>query len=104
MSMLKELFVNIPLVKALEQVPSYAKFMKKLVTKKGRVSCDPADNMHYYNAIASWSLVEKRGDPRAFTILCPIGSFNFARALCDLGDNINLMSLFVYKQLGLGYP
>ena len=32
--MLKLLSINVPLVKALEQMPSYANFMKDLVTKK----------------------------------------------------------------------
>ena len=33
-TMLKQLFINVPLVEALEQMPGYAKFMKDLVTKK----------------------------------------------------------------------
>lgn len=38
----------------------------------------------------------------SFTIPCRIGSSSFDKALCDLGVNINLMSLFVFKKLGLG--
>ena len=33
-TMLKQFSINVPLVEALEQMPSYAKFMKDLVTKK----------------------------------------------------------------------
>ena len=33
-TMLKQLSIYVPLVEALEQMPSYAKFMKDLVTKK----------------------------------------------------------------------
>ena len=33
-TMLKQFSINVPLVKALEQMPSYANFMKDLVTKK----------------------------------------------------------------------
>ncbi|XP_047268092.1 uncharacterized protein LOC124898498 [Capsicum annuum] len=43
-------------------------------------------------------------DPRAFTIPCTIGSLDFKKALCDLGESINLMPLAVYKKLGLGDP
>ena len=32
--MLKQFSISVPLVEALEQIPSYAKFMKDLVTKK----------------------------------------------------------------------
>ncbi|XP_049392726.1 uncharacterized protein LOC125857097 [Solanum stenotomum] len=84
-TMLKQLSINIPLVEALEQMPGYAKFMR---------IC----------AIATRSLVQKKEDPGAFTILCTIGSISFAKALCDLGANINLMPLAIYKKLGLGVP
>ncbi|MDV3181130.1 MAG: retropepsin-like aspartic protease [Candidatus Phytoplasma australasiaticum] len=47
-------------------------------------------------------MVETKDDLGAFTILCIIEAFDFARALCDLGASINLMPLAVYKQLGLG--
>nr|XP_016450033.1 PREDICTED: uncharacterized protein LOC107774891 [Nicotiana tabacum] len=41
-------------------------------------------------------------DPGSFTILCIIGSFAFAKALCDLWASINLMPLATYKRLGIG--
>ena len=42
--MLKQLSINVPLVEALEQMPSYAKFMKVMVTKKRSVTFeDDAD-------------------------------------------------------------
>ena len=43
----------------------------------------------------------KLKDPRSFTIPCTIGGYNFEKALCDLGANINLMFYFVFKKLGL---
>ncbi|XP_049406170.1 uncharacterized protein LOC125869773 [Solanum stenotomum] len=47
-------------------------------------------------------LIKKREDPGAFTIPCTIGMLQFAKALCDLGEIINLMPYAIYKQLGLG--
>ncbi|XP_016567009.2 uncharacterized protein LOC107865200 [Capsicum annuum] len=85
-------------------MPGYAKFMKDLVTKNRTVSYELVDNLHHCNAISTRSLVQKKADPRAFTIPCTIGSPNFAKALCDLGEIINLMPLEVYKNLGLGDP
>ncbi|XP_055835166.1 uncharacterized protein LOC129903644 [Solanum dulcamara] len=62
--MLKELFVNILLVKALEQMPDYAKFMKDLVAKKKTDTFEPVDNLNHCSA-NSTSLVycvpKKRG-------------------------------------------
>ncbi|XP_049406100.1 uncharacterized protein LOC125869688 [Solanum stenotomum] len=103
-TMLRLLSVNIPLMEAFEQMSGYAKFMKYLVTKKRAVSIDLTNHIHHYSAIATRSLVQKKKDPGAFTILCTIGSMKFAKALCDLGSSINSLPLTIYKQLGLGVP
>ena len=60
--------------------------------------------MQHCNAIGTRSLVQKKEDPGAFTILCTIGLLHFAKALCDLGASINLMPLLIYKKLGLDDP
>lgn len=96
-TMLKNLVLNILLVEALEKMPDCVKFIHNLVTKKRMVSYESIDNVHCYSVIASRSLVTKKDDLRAFTIPCTIRVFNFAKALCDLGDNIKLMPLEIYK-------
>ncbi|XP_049391584.1 uncharacterized protein LOC125856023 [Solanum stenotomum] len=104
-TMLRQLSINIPPVEVPEQIPGYAKFMKDLVTKKRAVSIDLTNHVHHCNAISTRSLVQKKEDSSAFTIIpCTIGSIKFAKALCDLGASINLMPLAIYKQLGLGVP
>lgn len=65
---------------------------------------NPIDNVHHCIVVSNRSLVEKKEDLVALSILCTIRSFKFARVLCDLGTSINLMPLVVYKQLGLGAP
>ena len=60
--------------------------------------------MQHCSAIATRSLVQKEEDPGAFTIPCTVGSLHFAKALFDLGASINLMTLSIYKKLGLGDP
>ncbi|XP_075092571.1 uncharacterized protein LOC142172783 [Nicotiana tabacum] len=47
-------------------------------------------------------IVEKLFDPESFTIPCTIGNYVFAMALYDLGANINMMPLAIYKRLGIG--
>ncbi|XP_070008596.1 uncharacterized protein [Nicotiana sylvestris] len=47
-------------------------------------------------------MAQKMSDPSSFTIPCTIGSYAFAKALCDLGAIINLMLLAVYTKLGIG--
>nr|XP_016511034.1 PREDICTED: uncharacterized protein LOC107828258 [Nicotiana tabacum] len=49
-------------------------------------------------------MAPKLENPGAFTILCAIGSADFAKALCDLRASINLMPYSVFKTLGIGQP
>lgn len=99
--MLKELFINIPLVKVFSQMMRYVKFMKDLVTKKRILIFKLVDNVHHCSAITSHSFVEKKKYLVSFMITCIILSLNFAWALCDLSSSINLIPLAVYKHLGL---
>ncbi|XP_070013316.1 uncharacterized protein [Nicotiana sylvestris] len=59
---------------------------------------------HRVSSIIATSIVQKKEDLGAFTIPCTIGARDFARALCDNGDNINLMPIAIYKIVGLGMP
>ena len=75
-TMLKQLSFNVPLVEALEQMPSYAKFMKDLVTKKRLVTFEDDDRLQHCRAIATRSLVQKKEDPGAFTIPITVRSLH----------------------------
>ena len=99
-TMLKQLSINVPLVEALEQMPGYAKFMKDLVIKKRSVTFEDDDRLQNRSAIATRSHIQKKEDHGAFTIPCTVRSLHFAKALCDLGESINLMPLSTYKKLG----
>ena len=54
------------------------------------------------SAILQRKLPQKLKEPGSFTIPCTIGNSIFERALCDLGASINLMSLSIFRRLGLG--
>ncbi|KAK4721428.1 hypothetical protein R3W88_011661 [Solanum pinnatisectum] len=82
----------------------YAKFMKELVTKKRSMDFKTIEVSHNCSAIMTREMIKKKEDPRAFTIPCTIGMLQFAKALCDLGETINIMPYAIYKQLGLGEP
>ena len=82
----------------------YAKFRKDIVTKKTSVSFEDDDRMQHCSVISTRSLVQKKEDPGTFTIPCMIGLIPFSKALCDLGESINLMHLSIYKKLGLIDP
>ena len=103
MEVFKKLHINIPFADALEQMPSYVKFMKDILSKKRRLSDFEIVNLtKECSAILQRKLLQKLKDPGNFTIPCTIGNAIFKRALCDLGASINLMPLSIFRCLGLG--
>jgi hypothetical protein len=45
--------------------------------------------------------LEKQNDPGCPTIPCSVGSFNFEKALCDLGASVSVMPRDVFEKLRL---
>ncbi|XP_024022975.1 uncharacterized protein LOC112092050 [Morus notabilis] len=102
LNVLKQLHINIPLVEALEQMPTYAKFMKDMLTKKRRFGeFETMALTKECSVILQSKLPPKLSDPGSFTIPCSIGDTYCGRALCDLGASINLMPMSFFKQLGI---
>ena len=79
----------------------YRRFITMLKQTRS-VTFEDDDRLQHCSAIATRSLVQKKEDLGAFTIPCTVGSLHFVKALCDLGESINLMPLSIYKKLGLG--
>ena len=103
MEVFKKLHINIPFADVLEQMHSYVKFMKNILSKKRRLSDFETVNLtEECSAILQKKLPHKLKNPGNFTIPCTIRNSIFERALCDLGTSINLMPLSIFKQLGLG--
>ncbi|XP_012437546.1 uncharacterized protein LOC105763753 [Gossypium raimondii] len=84
-------------------MPNYVKFMKDIMSKK----CISGE----FEIVALTEgcttmlmnkLRPKLKDPRSFTISCSIGNQYIGNILCDLGANINLMPMSVFKRLGIG--
>ena len=103
MDVFKKLHINIPFADALEQMTSYVKFMKDILSQKRRLADFETVNLiEEYSAILQRKLPQKLKDPGSFTIPCTIGNAIFEKALCDLGASINLMPLSIFRRLGLG--
>ncbi|XP_024965798.1 uncharacterized protein LOC112506000 [Cynara cardunculus var. scolymus] len=99
----KQLYINIPLVEALEQMSSYVKFLKDILNKKRRLSeIETVSLTKECSALLTCKIPPKLKDPGSFTILCSIGGKEVGHALCDLGASINLMPLSIFNQLGIG--
>ena len=101
----KELHINIPFMDALENMPSYVKFMKKILANKKKLEeYGTIPLTKECNAILQKKLPPKLQDLGSFAIPFSIGTRVSGKALCDLGASINLMPLSMFKRLRLGEP
>ncbi|XP_070045667.1 uncharacterized protein [Nicotiana tomentosiformis] len=99
--MLKQIQVNIPLIDALREIPGYEKMMKDLMSRKFDFQYLATVTLTQTCSVVMMRPInEKLADPGSFTIPCTIGSYDFAKALCDLGAIINMIPLAIYKRLG----
>ncbi|PIN09422.1 DNA-directed DNA polymerase [Handroanthus impetiginosus] len=98
----KKLYIDISFAKALEQMPSYIKFKKDILSKKRRlVDYEMVALTEECSAIIQNKIPPKLKDPGSFTISCTIDTHFSGRVLCDLGASINLMPYSIYCILGL---
>ena len=98
----KQVQVNIPLLDMIQQVPTYAKFLKDLCTKKKTTNVPK--RAFLVASVSSYLLSHmpiKYKDPGSPTISCIIGETHIEKALLDLGASMNILPYSVYKQLGL---
>ncbi|XP_058774424.1 uncharacterized protein LOC131648708 [Vicia villosa] len=103
LEMFKKLELNIPFLEALEQMPTYAKFMKDIISKKRTIDSDPIILTETCSAILQGMKIPvKKRDRGSVTIPCAIGDRYFKKALIDLGASVSLMPLSIYKRLGIG--
>ena len=99
----KQVKLNIPLLDAIKQIPSYAKFLKDLCTVKRKL----AMNKEAFITEQSTSLIRKNlppkyKDPGSSTISIVVGNSKLGHPLVDLGISVNLLPYSVYVDLGLG--
>ena len=101
MDIFKRLQINIPFTEALEHMPTYAKFMKELLTKKRKFNEQEIVELEAgCNAIIQKIITTEIQRFGSFTLLVTIGNLTVGKALLDLGASINLMSLSMLKKIG----
>ena len=99
----KKIEINIPFAKVINQMPTYAKFLKEILSKNRKIAEEGIVNLTATcSTIIQQKLPAKMKDPDSFTIPCSIGKYKFKKALCDSGSSKNLMPLSVVKRLSLG--
>ncbi|XP_075076866.1 uncharacterized protein LOC142163475 [Nicotiana tabacum] len=102
LEILKQIHINIPFTDALLQMPSYAKFLKEILSSKRKLEeVSVVMLTEKYSAIFQNKLPQKLGDPGSFTIPCTLGGVYFEKVLCDSGASINLMPFSIFRKLDL---
>jgi hypothetical protein len=85
------------------QVPTYSRYFKDILAYKYEMATLGVDHVKMSEecsaAIANG--LEKQKDPRCPTIPCFVGSFNFEKALCDLGASVSVKLRDVFEKLRL---
>jgi len=89
--------INVPLLDDIQQVLSYAIFLKNMCTKKRKTNVPKkiflATNI---SELLSGLIPIKYKDQGCLTIACTIGQAEISRALLNLGASINLLPFSVY--------
>ena len=99
----KQVKLNIPLLDAIKQIPSYAKFLKDLCTVKRKLGVNKEAIMtEQSNSLIRNNFPPKYKDPGSLTISIVVGNSKLGHALVDLGVIVNSMPYSVYVELGLG--
>ena len=104
LGMLKQLHVNVPFVDSLSQMPSHAKFLKEILSKKRKIDEHETVALgEECSVVVLNQLLAKLKDPGNFSIPCTIGNVTTDRALCDLGSSVSLMPYTMFRRLCLLY-
>ncbi|KAJ9189389.1 hypothetical protein P3X46_000692 [Hevea brasiliensis] len=84
-------------------MPSYAKFLKEILSKKRKLEdYGTVALIEECSAILQNKLPPKLKDPGSFSIPCLIGDKKIDKAFCDLGASVSLMPLSICKKMEIG--
>ncbi|XP_050887529.1 uncharacterized protein LOC127092691 [Lathyrus oleraceus] len=96
---IEKIHVEIPFTEVITQIPSYAKFLKDILTNKRRLDDPKPLECH---SIANNKLAKNEKDPGRFSIPCILGNHVIDKAFLNLGASVSLMPSAVSIRLNLG--
>ncbi|CAM8983494.1 unnamed protein product [Rhodiola kirilowii] len=101
--MLKKLYVTLPFHEVIAQNPTYAKFLKDIVSNRRVIeeSSMVALNVEC-SAIVQSRMPKKMQDHGPFSIPISLGKIETDRALCDLGASISLIPYSLFEKIDVG--
>ncbi|XP_021725330.1 uncharacterized protein LOC110692608 [Chenopodium quinoa] len=103
LDVLKNLHINIPFLDVISKMPSYAKFLKDMLSNKRKLEENTTVALNAEcSAILQNTLPKKLGDQGSYSIPVKLGDIEINKALCDLGASVSLMPLSICKKLQMG--
>ncbi|CAM8887358.1 unnamed protein product [Rhodiola kirilowii] len=100
---IRTLYITMPFTDAITKIPTYAKFMKEILTGKWKMDgTETVALSEECNAAMHQPMPPKLKDSGSFSIPCDIGGLTIRRALCDLGASVSIMPYSLYSKLNLG--
>ncbi|CAM8983484.1 unnamed protein product [Rhodiola kirilowii] len=100
---IRTLYITMPFTDAITQIPTYAKFMKEIMTGKRKMDgTETVALSEECSAAMHVPMPPKLKDSGSFSIPCDIGGITIRRALCDLGASVSIMPYSLYAKLNLG--
>ncbi|CAM8944515.1 unnamed protein product [Rhodiola kirilowii] len=101
--MLKKLYVTLPFHEVITQNPTYAKFLKDIVSNRRVIEESSMVALNFEcSAIVQSRMPKKMQDNGSFSILISLGKIDIDRALCDLGASISLIPYSLFEQIDVG--
>ncbi|CAM8940330.1 unnamed protein product [Rhodiola kirilowii] len=101
--MLKKLYVTLPFHEVITQNPTYAKFLKDIVSNCRVIEESSMIALNAEcSAIVQSPMPKKMQDNGSFSIPISLGKIEIDRALCDLGASISLIPYSLFEQIDVG--
>ncbi|XP_056690131.1 uncharacterized protein [Spinacia oleracea] len=102
LAMVKNLEVTTPFTDLISHIPMYAKYLKAFTKKRDLGGVERVALTEECSAMLQNKSPPKLKDPGSFSIPCHIGALFIDKALCDLGANVSVIPLSIYKKLTMG--
>ncbi|CAM8900491.1 unnamed protein product [Rhodiola kirilowii] len=103
MDKIRTLYITMPFTDAITQIPTYAKFMKRILTGKRKIDgTEIVALSEECSAAMHQPMPPKLKYSGSFSIPCDISGITIHCALCDLGASVSIMPYSLYAKLNLG--
>ncbi|XP_057522578.1 uncharacterized protein LOC130802584 [Amaranthus tricolor] len=100
LEVLSKLEINISFIDAIKEMPSYAKFLKEVLSNKRKLPKIGVETLRgECSALLECKVPKKEADLESFTIPVKFGEVLMSKTLADLGASVSIMPLSLYKRI-----